>query len=72
MYDSVAAGVFEGMGEMSWGYSIVPHLDGTLITQRPREEAPSGPGWCTDEGTDHRPLKSVIPHKVQNQPLGLR
>ena len=36
-----------GAGEMSWGCGIVPHLDGTLITEGlvggPGERAPSGP-----------------------------
>ena len=35
------------------GCGIVPHLDGTLITPGPGEKAPSGPGRCAAEGTDH-------------------
>lgn len=52
------------------GCSIVPHVDGTLITQRPGGKTPSGPGQCTAEGTDHWLHKSIIPHTVQQQPEG--
>lgn len=53
------------------GCSIVPHLDGTLITWGPGEKAPSEPSWCTAQGTDHWRHKYIIPHIVQSQPVGL-
>lgn len=52
------------------GCGIVPHLDGTLIMPGPGEKAPSGPGRCAAEGTDHWLHKSIIPPRVQRQPTG--
>lgn len=54
MYGTVAAGVPRGGGRRDeQGCGIVSHLDGTLITPGPGEKAPSGPGRCAAEGTDH-------------------